>query len=533
MSATMRFAPGVMLHPELADGSAERVVELPEGRLVRVSADMARLLDAVAASDAPATAEALAERLGAPWTPELVRVARARLDELGVTGDGRPPSGLRFGRFEYRAPMSLQVTLTRRPVWGPRVLTRPGPAVVALALTLAGVVVLAGELLTGTGPLHRPAALGTYLLVLAGQLTTVGLHELAHGAVLSAHGGRPRRFGAMLFYLTPAFFCDVTDAWRLAPSARVKVAFAGIATQAALGGAAAVASQTTDGDLQQGLLYYALLCYLLGAVNFLPFVKLDGYIALAGGLNVSHLRARSIRDFQSRLARLLFGVRAGRELPELDWAPWFGAACALAPVVLLTLALKTLGTALAPLGVPAAILLVALAGIVVSVFVSAVARFVHAALQSGAGRARTFGVLAAAAAALGFALAAIEVPRTYTGGYATVDGTPTLAVPIGTPPDALRRGTAVRLRRAGLLPGATVARATIAGAPRECEVPFEALLPVRGDRYRLRATCAALSSPGGVPATGRASVRRAEQSAAAWLVELAVGPALRTLGITQ
>jgi hypothetical protein len=188
---------------------------------------------------------------------------------------------------------------------------------------------------------------------------------------------------------------------------------------------------------------------------------------------------------------------------------------------------------LAPLGVPAAIVLVALAGIVVSVFVRAVARFVRAALQAGAGRARTFGVLAAAAAALGFALATIEVPRSYTGGYATVDSTPTLAAPIGTPPDALRRGTAVRLRRAGLLPGATVASATIAGEPRECEVPIEALLPVRGDRYRLRATRAALRLPGGVPATGRASVRQAEQPAAAWLVELAVGPALRTLGITQ
>ena len=531
MSATVHLAPGVVIHPAVADGGAERVVELSDGRLVRVGADMARLLELVA-EDHPSTVDRLAERLGVPWTPRLVSETRERLDELGITGEGRPSKAHRLGRFEYCAPMSLQLTLTRRPVWGPRALTRPWPAVAALVLALAGLPVVAAALASGAGPLHRPAALGTYLLVLLATLATIAVHELAHGAVLSAHGGRPRRFGAMLFYLTPAFFCDVSDAWRLAPAARVRVALAGIAAQSALAGAAALASLAAGGGgAQQGLVFYALLGYLYGLVNLVPFLKLDGYIALAGGLDVSHLRARSMRDFQSWLAGLLFGARVERELPQLDWARWFGAACTVVPFVVLTVALKTLGATLAPLGVPGAIASLVLAGALVVVLVRAVTRFVRGALSGGAGRARTFGALAAALAALAAALAGIQVPRTYQGGFAVVDGRPTAVLPVAAPPDVLRPGGPVRLRQAGLLAGASVGTGTVTGRPRRCEAPLETLVPVRDDRYTVKATCAALSLPGDAPPSGRLSVRESPRPAAAWLAELAVGPALRALGI--
>jgi putative peptide zinc metalloprotease protein len=532
MSAIVKLAPGVVIHPEVVDGAADRVVELPDGRLVRVGADTARLLDAVADSGAASTVEHLARRLGVPWTPGLVSQTSDRLDALGITGNGRPSSARRLGRLEYRAPMSLQLTLTRRPVPGPRVLTRRWPAVAALLLALAGLPVLGAALAPESVPLHRPATLGTYVLVLIAILATVAVHELAHGAVLAAHGGRPRRFGAMLFYLTPAFFCDVTDAWRLAPAARVRVALAGIAVQSALAGTAALASLVASGAAQQGLLYYALAGYLVGLANLVPFLKLDGYIALAGGLDVSHLRARSMRDFRSWLAGLLFGARVERELGQLDWARWFGAACTVVPVVVVIVALKTLGAALAPLGVAGAVAILALAGAMAFALVRAVARFVGDARRAGAGRARTVGVLAALLAAVAAALAAVEVPRTYHGGYALVDGRPTAVLALAAPPEVLRAGGPVRLRRAGILPGATIGGATITGRPRRCDAPLETLAPIRGRSITLRAICAPISLPRDAPPTGRLSVRETPRPAAAWLAELAVGPALRTLGIT-
>ncbi len=531
--SAVQLAAGVVIHPELAGGSAQRIVELSDGRLVRVGADMARLLDAVAACDAPPTVDGLATRLGGRWTPRLVGEARERLDALGITGEGQPSSARRWGRFEYRPPMALQFTLTRRGVPGPRALTRRWPAVVAFVFALAGIPVVGAALAPDSAPLHRPAGLGTYLLVVAAMLATVAVHEIAHGAVLAAHGGRPRRFGAMIFYLAPAFFCEVTDAWRLEPRARVKVAFAGIAVQSALGGAAALASLATGGAARQGLLLYALFCYLHGLVNLVPFVKLDGYIALAGGLDVSHLRARSMHDFQSWLTRILFGARSRRELPELDWAPWFGAACTLMPIVVLILALRTLGVAVAPLGVPGAVAILGLAAALTFVLARAVVRFVRGALQTGAGRGRTFGVLAALAAALVAALGAVEIPRTHDGGYAVVDGKPVAALPLGAPPDALRPGNRVRLLRSGLLPGATTGAGTTTGPARRCDVPLETLVPIAGTRYTAAATCAPLALPRGVPPSGRLSVRQSERPAAAWLAELAVGPALRSLGITE
>jgi putative peptide zinc metalloprotease protein len=53
-------------------------------------------------------------------------------------------------------------------------------------------------------------------------------HELGHGLTCKHFGGEVHEIGAMLFYFSPAFFCNINDAWNFEKlSQRLWVTFAG------------------------------------------------------------------------------------------------------------------------------------------------------------------------------------------------------------------------------------------------------------------------------------------------------------------
>jgi putative peptide zinc metalloprotease protein len=540
----VRLAPGVVIHPTLAGGADDRVVELPDDRLTRVGADVGRLLDALADLGAAPTAGTLAARLGAPWTPAIVDDTVGRLDELGITGagDGAAATAPRAPRrIEYRPPMSLQVTLLRpgrllsAAAPALRTLTGRAGAAIAVLLVAAGVPVLAAALSPASAPLHSPAEVSTYALVILALLITVAIHELAHGAVLAAHGGRPRRMGFMIFYLLPAFFCDVSDAWRLAPRDRVRVALAGIVAQCTLGGIAALASLPAVGSLEQGLIFYALLCYAYGAVNFLPFIKLDGYVALTAGLDIPHLRRKAMADFQAVLAQRLLGARREPRQLEQSWGAWFGAGCALTPAVVLGAAVASLGPAILPLGTVGAVAALLLAALLACLIVRAIGAFTAGALRTGAGRLRTAATLSALALVLATVLAVVQVPRSLHGGYAMVKRSPTLVLGLGAgAADDLRPGTKVRIAHSGLVAGETVATATVTGPARACDAPLESLVPVRDARNTLAAQCLALRLDGSSrpPASGRTTASAPDAPLGARIAEIFITPSLKALGIS-
>jgi len=492
---------------------------------------------------AESTAEGLASELGGPWTVGIVDETVERLTDLGVTGDGdgnapvRPPR-----RIQYRAPMSLQVTLVHpdrllsRAAPGLRALTGRAGTVITLVLVASGLPILVAALSSTSGPLYAPAAISTYALVLLALLITVAVHELAHGAVLAAHGGRPRRMGFMFFYLLPAFFCDVSDAWRLAPRDRIRVALAGIVAQCALGALAALASLPATGDLEQGLVYYALLCYVYGTVNLLPFIKLDGYVALTAGLDIPHLRRKAMTDFQATAARRVLGAAPQERALHEPWTVWFGAGCVIVPAIILAMAVAILGPALLPLGMIGAITALLLAALLAGLLVRALGLFMAGALRNGAGRVRTAGVLLALVLVLGAALAAVRVPRTLHGGYAIVHGTPALVLGLGaSAADDLRPGVRVRIARSGLMTGPTLTTATVTGRARACEAPLGALVPVRDARDTLAARCLTLRLDVGAhaPAIGRATASAPDAPLATRIAEIYVAPALEGLGISR
>lgn len=127
-------------------------------------------------------------------------------------------------------------------------------------------------------------------------LTTV-LHELGHALACARFGAGVRSIGVMLFYLQPAAYADVTDAWRLADRwQRALIAAAGIYVQAVIGAVflliwSALAAFGYRADL---LALFALLNVSVCVANCMPFVKLDGYWLLSHVMNMTNLRDKAV-----------------------------------------------------------------------------------------------------------------------------------------------------------------------------------------------------------------------------------------------
>lgn len=448
------------------------------------------------------------------WENFLGLVLRFRASGLLDGATKLPP-----GRWDYRPPFTLQIATLRAPALFGRVdhLVVPlsGRAVratvaVLLGLGLVAAILQAGELrsvLTSPMPLS-----GLVILVAVLSLLTL-LHEGAHGLTLTRFGGRPRRAGFMIFYLTPAFFVDVTDGWRLPDRRqRVAIALAGPAVHAAVAAVALlVALALPDTEVRQTLVLLALACAAIVLVNLIPFVRFDGYIALMSALDEPNLRARTIRDGANSLTRFLFGGQKAAKSLNTWWSVPFGLASLLAPVVLVLFAVGRAARAVAGGGPVLGLLVVALEAVVVVVGVVLVSRALHRAFRSGVSRLRFFTVLAALVSTIGVAGVLIPVPVTATLGFSAQGGHVVLLHAGGAAETEVPEGARVVLMSSGILADERVGEGTVT-RPRAIptEVPLDALFPVTAESVTLPAVIVAgvdlTDGNPRLPATGQARV---------------------------
>jgi len=531
--ARPRLAADVSVH-EPAEEGASWLIQQGQARYFRVQSDLARLALALNGTrDHPL----LAEILGAPWTVDAVTEAVEKL-AAGKLLDNGEAVRRSDRRFKFVPPLTLQFTLVRPE----RLLLRIAPlvkaltgragAVAAIVLALTGLLALAGQSARVGTALGQPLGLGTYLAVFVGVLATTAVHEFGHGAVLTHHGGRPGRMGVMLFYLSPAFFCDVTDGWRLPRKGqRVAVALAGIATQVVIAGGAAVASLFLTGAARDGLLVFAFVTYVAGLLNLVPFVKLDGYIALMSHLDVPHLRDRALTDARRAVAGLLLGGRHSRELPELGrWAVPFGLASMVFPLYMIATAVGLWGDTLQRIGVVGASLMLCGVGYLGYHLGRGFLRVVREARTGGAGTARIGAVAVLLTGVLAAVLVLVDVPYTVSAGYAVRDGGKVdLLLPQSADRSVIEKGATVRLYRVGIATKSETGRGVITDdRPTATTAPLSAFLPVRADTlptpadgYRLRLT----KTP--EDALGGAVVDAGRMPAGQWIFTKYVLPAFR------
>lgn len=362
------------------------------------------------------------------------------------------------------------------------------------------------------------------------MLVATALHEVGHGLVLASYGGAPRRIGVMLFYLTPAFFCDISDGWRLpSPRFRVHVAVAGILVQGSIGAAFALAALLpVPADARDGLLVLAIATFIACLLNTLPFVKLDGYIALMSWLDVPHLRDKAISDARGALSAVLFGVRLPRALPQYRWAAIFGFACLIMPVLLVVNALVVWSDTLIGLGVVGSLIMGVIIAIAATGLARELGRTVRDARRAGAGLLRIAGITGMATAAVVASLVVVPVPDLVVGGY-RVDrrGGAELVLPTSANISDVTAGIPVRLEHAGLVVSTTVGVDAVgAGRPIETQGSLASFLPVRDDDMSIPVPVVVLPLVSGATPLdrGRATVELGDVPLWRWITGRVIGP---------
>jgi len=166
----------------------------------------------------------------------------------------------------------------------------------------------------------------TILMVWPIVFSVSAYHEFSHGLTCRHFGGHVKEMGFMLIYFSPAFYCDVSDAWMFPNTRhRMAVTLAGGYSQLMLWGVCAILWRITEPDtwINHIMLVVVLFSGLQTLFNFNPLIKLDGYYMLSDYLEVPNLRSRAfstlwkwiIRDpkrgqFRDMRAVLLYGVCA-------------------------------------------------------------------------------------------------------------------------------------------------------------------------------------------------------------------------------
>jgi putative peptide zinc metalloprotease protein len=216
-----------------------------------------------------------------------------KLIPLGVvmTPDGRAVGGQRADpmlALKLRAalvPETVVEALTTifKPLFWP-------PVVIAV---LAGLVFVDGYVFWFHGiaqglrqVLYEPALM---LLILGLIVVSTAFHEVGHATACAYGGARPGVLGAGIYIIWPAFYSDVTDAYRLSKAGRLRTDLGG------------VYFNTVFMLVVFGVYLwtrYEPLLVMLGLQNFeiihqfLPFLRLDGYYVVADLTGVPDLFGR-------------------------------------------------------------------------------------------------------------------------------------------------------------------------------------------------------------------------------------------------
>src|SRR5690348_5855344 len=271
------------------DGAA--LVRRADGQMVQLGPLMYAVLEAIDGTrDAAAVAAAASERLGRSLGAEHVLKLAEKLAEQGL-----------LRGFEENAPQKLNpllalrwkvlVTdpkLTRRLTAPFKPLFRPWLVVPVVAgfLAVCWFVLIHKGIASATAQAFNSPEL--LLLVLGLGILSAALHEIGHASACRYGGGQPGGMGAGIYMVWPAFYTDVTDAYRLPRGARLRTDLGGIYFNALI----AVATLAVWVAVRADALLLLIGLQLLEIVkNLSPVIRSDGYHVLSDSTGVPDLYA--------------------------------------------------------------------------------------------------------------------------------------------------------------------------------------------------------------------------------------------------
>lgn len=187
---------------------------------------------------------------------------------------------------------------------GLRIFFRPAAVVGGGLVSVAGIVAFVMLVRSGRIPLHGDSLAVEALIILALNYVLTFLHELGHALVIVHHGRKVKSAGFMVYFGSPAFFVDASDALMLDRRARITQAFAGPFAEAVVAGIAAMIALAFPDTLASSILYkFAVLNYFVLFLNLVPLLELDGYFILSDVIQVPELRPLSLSFLRHDLWR--------------------------------------------------------------------------------------------------------------------------------------------------------------------------------------------------------------------------------------
>src|SRR5438477_6287130 len=158
--------------------------------------------------------------------------------------------------------------------------------------------------------LYSPALL---MMMLGLVILSAAFHECGHATACAYGGARPGVMGAGLYIVWPAFYTDVTDAYRLGKRGRLRTDLGGVYFNVVFMLATAGVYALTG---YEPLLLVIPFMHLEILHQFLPFIRLDGYYIVSDLTGVPDMFAR----IRPTLASMLPWRQTSERVTELK--PW-------------------------------------------------------------------------------------------------------------------------------------------------------------------------------------------------------------------
>jgi putative peptide zinc metalloprotease protein len=331
----LRRADGIELIGEFEDSGfidPPKLARRADGQVVQLT----DLLFAIAEAsdgrrDVDDVATVVAEKTGRPVSAgNVLHLAEEKLRPLGVLAlaDGTTPE------LKKREP--LMALRHRKPLLPERAVNRGAglftwlhrPFVtVAVLITLAafdfwlfGLHGIAGGLRSA---IYNPVLL---LAIFASVVVATAFHEFGHASACRYGGARPGVMGIGLYLVYPAFYCDVTDAYRLNRAGRLRTDLGGVYFNSIFALLAGVVFFLTG---EEAALLAAVLQHVIMFQQLLPLLRFDGYYVMTDLTGVPDILSRIKPIFRS----LVRGRRREPKVAELK--PWVRVAVTVYLVVLI------------------------------------------------------------------------------------------------------------------------------------------------------------------------------------------------------
>jgi putative peptide zinc metalloprotease protein len=276
-----------------------------DGQMVQLGPLMYALLECLdGRRDRDELATCMSAHLGRSVDPEHINALAGRLAQQGLLGGSEhkaPPRSNPLLALRWKV-LVTNPAITKR-------LTRPFTpfflrlvtcVVIAAFLGVVWFVLFHKGVASATAQaFHKPELL---LLVFGLAVASAGFHELGHASACRYGGGTPGGIGMGLYMVWPAFYTDVTDAYRLPKRDRLRVDLGGLYFNAVV----AVATMAAWLAFRVDALLLLIGLQLLQMVKQLsPIIRSDGYHILADATGVPDL----YQHMGPTLRRLLPGHR--------------------------------------------------------------------------------------------------------------------------------------------------------------------------------------------------------------------------------